>query len=379
MRTGEYSVGNKKTKPARIISLLTDAYGGHGGISRFNRDFLSALSQVDKCFEIVVFPRLVPNPVDEDIPSNIVYKDQGITNKIGYIGNIFRYLLLDRNFGLVVCGHINLLPIAWAVSKIVGAPLIMIVHGIDAWKPTRSRLVNFLASKVSRLVAVSQTTIDRFQNWSHIEEGKTYVLPNCVDLTGFTPGPKNPELLARYDIKDKKIIMTLGRMAGFDRFKGFDEILEALPDLINDIPDLVYVLAGDGPDKERLMNKAVKLGVSKHTVFTGMVEEDEKVDHYRLADGYVMPSRGEGFGIVLLEAMSCGVPVFASKLDGSREALLNGKLGDLVNPENKNEIIQATKAVLDKPKHIPEGLSYFSKGSFENRVRDLVHEFFALN
>jgi len=92
--------------------------------------------------------------------------------------------------------------------------------------------------------------------------------------------------------------MTFGRLAGLDRQKGFDEVLEVLTELLKSHPDLVYLIVGDGPDRQRLQAKAQALGVSAAVVFAGRIAEDEKVDHYRLADLYVMPSRGEGFGIV---------------------------------------------------------------------------------
>lgn len=361
-------------KDSRILALLTDAYGGHGGISRFNRDLLIALAAADECNEVVALPRLVSHPIDEVIPDKINFVNNGVTTKPGYLQHLFKWLLSDRRFDLVICGHINMLPIAWFAARFLRVPLVMIIHGIDAWQPHQSRLVNTLSPRVDRLVAVSQTTVDRFHQWSKIADDKTFVLPNCVDLSGFSPGPKSEALLERYGLTGKKIIMTLGRMAGLDRYKGFDEVLEAMPQLLKEIPALVYLLAGDGPDKERLEKKAEALGITESTVFTGMVAEEEKVDHYRLADAYVMPSRGEGFGIVLLEAMSCGVPVMASKLDGSREALLDGKMGTLVDPTDMSEVICGIKHVLSLPPRVPADLDYFSKASFQIRVRTLLRE-----
>ena len=366
-------LGHKK-KAGRVLALLTDAYGGHGGISRFNRDLLIALSVTDECREIVAFPRLVPLPINEEIPSNITFVNNGVTTKKSYLKYLLKWFALDRDFDLVICGHINLLPIAWGVARLLRVPVVLIIHGIDAWQPTKSHLVNALSGRVDRLVAVSQTTVDRFQQWSRIPLNKSFVLPNCVDLSGFTPGSPNKALLQRYRLIGKKIIMTLGRMAGEDRFKGFDEVLEVMPRLLQEFPDLIYMLAGDGPDKERLEKKARDLGITESTVFTGMVTEEEKVDHYRLADAFVMPSRGEGFGIVLLEAMSCGVPVLASKHDGSREALLNGELGTLVDPANMDEVASGIKHVLRLPSSVPDGLNYFSKASFQVRVRTLLRE-----
>jgi glycosyltransferase involved in cell wall biosynthesis len=111
-------------------------------------------------------------------------------------------------------------------------------------------------------------------------------------------------------------------------------------------------------------------------VFTGRISDSEKADHYRLADLYVMPSSGEGFGIVYLEALACGVPVIGSKADGSREALLEGALGTLVDPRNSDEIIGAVTDILSgKKSGTPLSgatVEHFSSERFEKRVHDIV-------
>jgi glycosyltransferase involved in cell wall biosynthesis len=98
------------------------------------------------------------------------------------------------------------------------------------------------------------------------------------------------------------------------------------------------------------------------------------VDYYNLADAFVMPGRGEGFGIVYLEAMACGVPVVASALDGSREALLDGKLGVLVNPLDPASIKQGICEALSRGKDVPLGLDYFSGRCFHERVQGIFDQ-----
>jgi glycosyltransferase involved in cell wall biosynthesis len=142
-----------------------------------------------------------------------------------------------------------------------------------------------------------------------------------------------------------------------------------MPDLDDDI---AYVIAGGGNDVPRLQRKAVQLGVADRVVFTGLLPEHEKADLYNLADVYVMPSRGEGFGFVLLEAMACGVPVIASRLDGGREAVRGGTLGQLVDPSNPAEIRAAIADAIGAGKRIPEGLDYFSFANFEQRTHAIV-------
>src|SRR5205085_1990385 len=129
------------------------------------------------------------------------------------------------------------------------------------------------------------------------------------------------------------VILTVGRLVAQERCKGFDEVIEIMPQLVKRFPYIKYLIVGDGSDRSRLEAKAEALGVRDSVVFTGYIPESEKVAHYNLADVYVMPSHGEGFGIVLLEAAACGVPVVGSRGDGSREALLGGRLGSLVDPK----------------------------------------------
>ena len=99
-----------------------------------------------------------------------------------------------------------------------------------------------------------------------------------------------------------------------------------------EIPNIAYLIVGDGDDRQRLEAKARSRGIDDRVVFAGFIPEAEKADHYRLADAFVMPGRGEGFGFVFLEALACGIPVVGSRLDGSREALAPGGVGDPGGP-----------------------------------------------
>jgi len=280
--------------------------------------------------------------------------------------------LTDRRYGLIVCGHINLVPLAWLLSKLVRAPWLLIVHGIDAWQPTHSWTTNRLIGAANRVIAVSEVTRRRLMAWSDLPPERITLLPNSVDLATFAPRPKKADLARQYGIEGKKVIMTMGRLAGKERYKGFDEMLEVMPDVLKEEALSAYLIVGDGDDRVRLAEKAARLGLTDRVTFAGFVSEEDKVDCYALADAYVMPSRGEGFGIVLLEAMACGVPTVASKLDGGREALIDGRLGALVDPANREEICAATVAALRRPKMRPTGLEHFSYENFTRRARELI-------
>ena len=118
---------------------------------------------------------------------------------------------------------------------------------------------------------------------------------------------------------------------------------------------------------------AAAVGVADRVVFAGWIPDEQKVAHYRLADAFAMPSRGEGFGIVFLEAMACGVPVLASTLDGSREAVLDGQLGLLADPRVPADLQANLEVLLRQPRgKRPEGLSAFAYPAFARKVHTLL-------
>lgn len=346
----------------RILLLCTDAYGGHGGIALFNREFASAITAMPECEELVVVPRIMPRHPGE-IPEKVTFVTAAASGRFGYARAIASARM--RKFDLVICGHVNLLPVACALSP---DPL-LVVHGIEAWKPFRSSFSRKLLHRCRGVISVSALTRDRLVGWSGFA-GRSYVLPNAVHLSDYGVRPKRPDLIERYGLAEKRVLLTVGRLVAAERYKGFDEIIEILPRLASDV---AYLIAGSGDDAPRLEAKAAALGVHDRVVFTGFFPDAEKPDLYSLADIYVMPSRGEGFGFVLLEAMASGIPTIASKLDGTSEASLQGELGTLVDPTNSAEIVAALELLLDlRERSVPARLEYFAFPRFVSRVGAIV-------
>ncbi len=356
----------------KALVLITDAFGGRGGIAKFNRDFISSLCSHPNCSVVVAIPRKKLCDRLENLPPKLTYITSGVTGKLSYFLTVFNTIRTNSKFDLIVCGHLYMLPLAWMVKLWTKAPILMIIHGVEAWKP-RKRLVNYCIKNLDGIVSVSQHTMDLFQAWANVPETQQFILPNSIAIEQYGYAPKNPELLSRYGLKDKTVLMTLGRLDSYERYKGFDEMIDLMPQLSTIIPNLTYLIVGEGPDRDRLEAKVRSLNIQKQVVFTGFITESEKADHYRLADAYVMPSKGEGFGIVFLEAMACGIPVVASKLDGSREAVRDGLLGILVNPDDPEEIKTGILEALQRPKgSIPVGLDYFDYRNFELRCHEII-------
>jgi glycosyltransferase involved in cell wall biosynthesis len=208
--------------------------------------------------------------------------------------------------------------------------------------------------------------------WAKLPESKYTIIPNTIHPEQYGLAPKRADLVKQHGLEGRKVIMTLARLAGYERYKGIDEILEAMPALLKKEPNLIYMVLGDGDDQPRLEAKAKTLNISDKTIFAGFVSEANKADFLRLADVFALPGRGEGFGIVYLEALACGIPAVGSKLDGSREALRDGLLGELVDPADPDSVQQGILNALAKSKSIPEGLNYFAWPAFSQRVSAAV-------
>ena len=347
----------------RFLLLCTDIYGGHGGIALFNRELVAALTARADCGEVVVVPRVIPHPGAHPVPPKVTFIDRAAKGIAAYLAAVRR--LRRERFDLVICGHVNLLPIARLVTR---DPL-LITHGIEAWTHLRDPLSERLLHHCRGIVSVSALTRNRVLEWSGYR-GRTYVLPNAVRIENYGIRPKNRDLVARYRLSGRRVLLTVGRIVAQERYKGFDEIIEILPELPSDV---TYLIAGGGNDTPRLRAKTHQYGVPDRVVFTGLFAEEEKADLYNLADVYVMPSRGEGFGFVFLEALASGVPVIASGHDGGREAVLDGQLGLLVDPANPSAIRAAIEELLARgQREIPPGLAHFAFERFVERVNAIV-------
>jgi phosphatidylinositol alpha-1,6-mannosyltransferase len=350
----------------RILALVTDAHGGFAGISQYNRDALEAMSGYRTVKEVHVIPRIAPLPIGH-LPEKVHYHLGGLKSLTGYLMSAFRCgMSLDAD--IIYCAHINLAPVAIAIATLRRAPLVLAIYGVDAWQAVKRTPKRTLAKSVSAVVSISEVTRDRFLSWCPVPANRMFLVPNAIRPESYGEGAKNATLLERYRLQGKTVLMTLGRMAS-DEQKGFERVIEVLPRLVEDVPNVVYLAVGDGTDRRRLEAKVAMLNLQDRVIFTGRVEDRTKAEFYRLADVYVMPSLGEGFGFVVLEALASGVPVVVSSKDGTREAVRSGELGIIVDPDDLDGVRRGILDALQRPRGVPPGLSYFSFDNFSERLR----------
>jgi phosphatidylinositol alpha-1,6-mannosyltransferase len=171
-----------------------------------------------------------------------------------------------------------------------------------------------------------------------------------TDPERFVPRDAAP-LRARLELGARPVLLTIARLVAR---KGIDTVLAALARVRDSVPDVAYVVAGDGPDRERLEELARHAGVADCVRFTGPVPDDELPLWYSLGDVFVMPSRSEppdveGFGIVYLEAAACERPVVAARAGGVPDAVADGVSGLLVEPADPAGLARALSELLRDP------------------------------
>lgn len=366
-------MGNAKNQVGlSVLALAPEAYGGFGGISVCSVDLMDALCELPYVSSVTLVPRLM-----REIPNRVPKKIELVAEAAQGIAAFGWEMtkLMGRRFDLVASTHIHLLPFARLATAIHRTPILCVLHGVEAWRPTKRLLVDHIVKRCETLIAVSNYTDRRFREWSKVDERRVALLPNCVHAERYGIGEKPAYLIDRYGARGCRVIMTLGRLDASERQKGIDEVIELMPRLLLDAPDLRYLIAGEGGDRPRLEAKVKAQGLADKIVFCGRISDEEKADHYRLCDVFSMAGRQEGFGIVLLEALACGASVVASELDGSRDAILDGEFGELANPDDPASLQAAFIRALAKPRHVPERLEYFSFENFVERLDKIVRPY----
>jgi phosphatidylinositol alpha-1,6-mannosyltransferase len=307
---------------------------------------------------------------------------QDIHIRLRVIVTIMR-IVRAENIGTICVGE--LVAGGWLVrlARILRLRSIVYVHGeevsiADSYDPDRKRRRATLDA-CDGVVAVSSFTKHALISLMQVDPAKITLIRNGVDLSRFSPRPKRAELIARHGLSGKRVLLTLGRLSPR---KGQDKVIAALPDLVGRFPDLVYLLAGDGPSREALAAQACDLGMAGRVIFAGSVSPRDVADTYALADIFIMANRTlpdgetEGFGLVFLEANACGIPVIAGRAGGSTDAVADGQNGLTVDGEDETMIAEAVTRLLTdaalRDRLVAQGLTTASMSAWQTRVQTFL-------
>lgn len=320
---------------ARMLALMTDAFGGYGGIAQYNRDFLNAASQSGLFSSILVLPRLAP--LSAEVPLRRVSQERPVLGRLRYaLRAIWRSLQTRPT--VIYNAHLLHSPLAFLLARLVGAKLISQLHGTEVWEP-----MTFMQRKALEasdlILTVSRDTRARTLDQLRVAPEKVVVLNNTFGEI-FSVGDR-PAARRRFDVAEELVVLTVARLDQRDGYKGHDRIIRLMPGLAKRGLLFTYWIAGKGPDQARLERLAVELSVDDTVRFLGMVLAEDLPDLYRAADLFALPSTGEGFGIAFVEAMACGTPAFGLAVGGAPDALADGALGACSSPDEFPEAFAA--------------------------------------
>ncbi|GAA4854104.1 hypothetical protein GCM10023332_01690 [Luteimonas vadosa] len=247
---------------------------------------------------------------------------------------------------LVICTHLNYGPVALVARILFGIPYAVVGHGVEV-DPGMSVLRRMALRRASAVWVVSRWTRDRARALG-VHPDRIEILGNTVDPGRFHPGTTSDSLRSGLAVPaGARVVLTVARLDPAEGYKGCDAVLRALPRLNAAMGAVHYVIAGRGEDEVRLRELARQLKIEDRVHFAGFVDGSDLPGYYATADVYAMPSLGEGFGIVFLEAMASGTPVLGGNLDGTLDALDDGRLGALVDPRDDDAVASGLQSLLE--------------------------------
>jgi phosphatidylinositol alpha-1,6-mannosyltransferase len=331
-----------KCMSKKIILFTLQTFSTTGGIQKMTRTLAHALQQValHNNWQFRIWSVYDAN---EDLLPQYVARKNFKGFKVNRASFVIKSLKASITSDVLILSHINMAFIG-LVAKIINpkCQVWLIAHGIEVWRPL-SFIKKIFLNKCDKVVCVSTFTRQEMIRLHLINTDKCFVLNNAIDSFMVLPTnfSKPQKLLDRYQLSaDNVILFTLARLAATEQYKGYEQVIKVLNKLKTKIPAIKYILSGqyDIIEEARIKHLIALHHVEDQVILTGFIDESELADHFLLADLFVLPSKKEGFGIVFIEAMACGLPVICGNVDGSLDAIRNGELGNAVNPDDLDEL-----------------------------------------
>jgi glycogen(starch) synthase len=209
------------------------------------------------------------------------------------------------------------------------------IHGVERWITNRS----------DRVIACSYYMREQIEDVFGVEEERVTVIANGIDPDDLQPHDATglERLRSEFAAPDERLVLLVGRLV---YEKGFQIALEAMPALIERLPDTRFIVAGSGTHEAELRRQAAELGLGRHGAFLGWIGDDVLHSLYRIADVCVVPSIYEPFGLVALEAMASGCPCIVADTGGLREVVPHGEVGLRFRAGDPDDLVEVTARVL---------------------------------
>lgn len=296
-----------------------------------------------------------PHPVAR-APMSFPDRDPTVFSAMGSYWKLYRAtrkVCRERRIQQIHCGKV--LPEGWVaywMHRLHGVPYVMYAHGEEITTSLLSRrlkLVLPLIYKGAAAVVANSGHTGEILESIGVPASRIHVIHPAVPAEQFEGvEPQGRELRARHGLEEDQVVLTVGRL---QLRKGHDVAIKAMPKILQQHPRVKYVIVGSGEERDSLESLAGSLGVTDHVIFPGVVSDEELPAWYGACDVFLMPNRTvnqdlEGFGIVFLEAAAARRPSIAGSTGGTREAVVDGVTGLLVNGESEQEVARAVCELL---------------------------------
>lgn len=298
------------------VLFLASQINGNGGIPRFNRNLINALQEKENT-------QLYILSLNDSVVNG---NGMGASaNRLKFIWCFFKILIFYRP-NLVIFGLLNFAPMS-IICTVFRFKVSMIIHGIEAWY-SRKKLIPFFRF-VDEFWAVSYYTKQKFSETNKINSEKVVRIFNTI-----------PDYWMNHatEPSDASFFLSVTRLDENEGYKGIDKTIIG----IKNIEDLIrekgfrYIIVGSGSDLDRHKELALERKIEDLIEFRSQITDNELMELFKDCSFFILPSSGEGFGIVFLEAMAYSKPCIGASNCGSEDVIENGVTGFLIEPEIEN-------------------------------------------
>ena len=317
----------------------------NGGIPAFNRQVVRQLARLSR--ERGVELDVSVWSLHDRSSSAEARRELGLADRRwhGFAGSKSRMVLeaawTRERPDLVFCSHVGVAPVARLLSR-GGAPLFQFLHGVECWRPLSPR-VRWGIRHTAGFLSNSSFTHSKF-----VEHNPEHAaVRHCVTWLGVPEEHIAPPTRTPPDAGPPSVLIV-ARMVGAERYKGHEQLIQIWPRVLERVPRATLDIVGTGTGTAALLALAEKLDLVRRGAvkFWGELPDDELAERYRRCRVFAMPSRGEGFGLVYLEAMSFGKACIASTDDAAHEVVSDAESGMLVPYASKNALFEAVTLLL---------------------------------
>jgi phosphatidyl-myo-inositol dimannoside synthase len=327
-----------------ILALQTTTFTKHGGIHAYNRMVCRALNELDDLTRgerrvLIAMDRRTDLAVAaKEFPNLTLESFDG--HRSSFVRRVVATALRER-IDLALIGHVNYAPLGLLLKRVQPQMRCgVIAYGTEVWSRL-PRVRRRALGGADFVIAISEYTKARLVEVQGIHAARIYIPPNAIAwhrpaVTEWSED-KSEEKRVRF--------LSVCRLDAGEQYKGVDTVIKALSAVRARIPDLEYIVVGSGSDLDRHKRIAADLGVADRVQFLGSVDEKALRAAYESCDVFVLPSAGEGFGIVFLEAMHYRKPIIAANSGATPEVVREGETGILVEAENVEQLAAAMIAL----------------------------------